>query len=242
MAVGTGTPTVTGGEGADTIRILSGTTAGNFQLLAGAGNDSIFVGGVSAGRGSINGGDGADTINLLVATAAGTTAAATARITINGGAGADIIDFSAATAISGVTLATGSITTALCALLGSVVYGAGDKIRLSNSGVIVSGANWRGTGAAASINVASSITGILSGITSNGAGSISVFDLGDDLIVGIGGSINGSHAALIHIVNGDDLLKTTVVGNLAVTSTNFGFTVNRTNTTGTGGGISIDFA
>lgn len=234
--------TMQGGAGNDTIRLLSGSTASNFLILGGADTDSIFIGGASGGQGSINGGAGADTISILSNV---TTTATTGRMTINGGDGADVIVFSGITAVSGmtgvVTAHAGVLSTALCGNIGSIVYGAGDKIQFNSTGVLISGANWRGTGAAAQIYVASSISSLATGQTANGAGSIGVFDNGDDLIISIkGGTSLGTTMALLNIVGGDDALKTTAVGNLSVTSTNFAFTINRLDTTNNTG-ISIDF-
>ena len=71
-----------------------------------------------------------------------------------------------------------------------------------------------------------------------GIGSIAVFDSGDDMVIGVNTSGTATGIALINVINGDDMIKTTVTGtNVATGASNFGFTLSSTS-----GGLTITFA
>ncbi len=214
--------TIGGGDGADTIKFNQVST-GNI-LLGGAGADSIFV---QTAFTTINGGSGADQITIgNTSVVTGVQDGVYTAVTVNGGSGADTINFTI-TNLGGASFATAGATAA-SAGLGTVVYESGDTVVIGNTSLSVSGAEWAGAGG--QIEVASAISGLATqaaGILC-AAGSISVFDAGDDLVIGIrmttvGGTDSGF--AFLTIENGGSLIKTTSTGQVNAGTSNFGFTV-----------------
>ena len=207
--------TLSGGAGNDTIQMLDMTTG--TLILGGAGADSIAV--LTAGDGSINGGSGADTISY---SAIGGVATAAAGLgTINGGAGADYIRLGLYTGATTAGEST-ALASALTASFGNVTVGSGDKLFFSGTGYTA--ANWNDNNQVAVLSAAST------GQTSNTAsGDISVREAGDDLIIGI--ASNRTTVVYVNIVDGADLLTTTIGGtataggNLVINASNMGFTI-----------------
>ena len=228
---------IIGGAGADTIKLQ--TVATGNVILGGAGADSIFI---QTGISTINGGDGADTITFggtSVSTGQGGTYTG---ITINGGAGADRIIFSL-TGYSGLS-ANGAATGA-CAGLGAVVYEAGDTLVIGTTSLSVSAAAWAGAGGQIAVRTG---TSAMEYAANAAAGTLSVFDVGDDLLIGIkldttaGGNSGYSY---ITVVGGGSLIKTAGTGLVNNSTANFGFSVAAAS--GTAGeanatGIAITFA
>jgi hypothetical protein len=215
--------TLDGGNGFDTISIGVALDAGGVVLGA-AGNDSIVLGATATYQGgSINGGDGNDTIVL---TNTGGVASFTGLGTVDGGAGVDLISFNPGTA----TFATTGGFTA--AGIGNVAYQAGDVVKLGTA--LAAGTALNFTLAAATVYVSSGV--LTAAIAGSAVGSIAVYDSGDDLVFGI--QTASSSFVLINVIGGDDMLKTTVVGqNVTYTASNFGFTLAQS-----GGSVSITFA
>ena len=212
--------TIAGGAGHDTIKMLNG---GSALVLGGAGNDSITFGALSALYGSINGGAGDDTITLL-----NKDSFASQMIvqTINGGAGSDVINLGSYTA--GV-VADDAIS---AAVIGNVVYGSGDKIVMDATNAVSDSANWLGaTQVYIADNLASAnLNSVIDGLTQ--AGSVLVFESGDDLVIGITGEAGAagySTVAIINVIGGADAIKTTALGAQTLNSDNFGFTIATTN-------------
>ena len=207
---------VMGGAGHDTIRFRDAYSA---VVLGGAGNDSIAIGSISGVDSSIHGGAGADSITVL----SQSFETESAILTINGGDGADVITLGSYTAGQGTTLSAATI--------GNVVYGSGDKIVLNATNAVSASANWLGdTQIFIANNLASANTqSTIAGMTQ--AGSVLVFTSGDDLVIGITGksSIVPSTQALINVIDGASVIKTTAVGAQTFNSTNFGFTLSTSN-------------
>lgn len=218
-----GAATVYGAGGADTIKVLSGTSAG--ILDGGNGSDSIYLAGAGALQ-SVNGGAGTD--NITVATA---MAAKSAIASVNGGSGNDTLTFAGeadATFTTAAAAGSASSTTAL----NMAVYGAasGDVIKLTNTTMTNSTAgttNWLINGAA-TVFVYSAAGQLSAGIGA-GTGDIGVYSDGTNTIFSIGDNSNGVQKIY---VDGLDLVTTTVVGSeQTLNSSNFGFTLAQDNTT-----------
>ena len=207
-----------GGDGADTIRFAAVAT-GNV-ILGGAGNDSIYA---ATGLTTINGGDGADTIQFAGTSVFTGNGGGFTGVTINGGAGADKIIFSV-TQSTGAT-ANGAATGA-SAGLGSIVYQSGDILEFGTTSISVSGATWAGGGGQIAVRTGTSAMEIAN---QSATGGISVFDTGDDLLIGF--KLNttagnaGSGYSYITVIGGGSLIKTTSTGLVNAGTTNFGFTV-----------------
>lgn len=239
--------TISGGAGADTIKIAGMGTQGGVILLGGAGHDSITL--VSAGNNeaSVNGGAGNDTINFFTAAGAAGGGHSAGLITINGGSGADVINFSVASAgeIQTLTTFTGQGITGQTTYHAGIVYEAGDLIQYNNTSISTTGANWAGAGG--QILIVTSITALTVSGAANGvnysaqsSGSISVFENGTDTYFFING--NNRTALFSFVVLGKDLVTTTSVGLVNNTSANFLFTpASDTGTSGTAaaGGVQI---
>ena len=229
--------TIAGGDGADTIRFnnAGGQTA---DISGGALADSITVGVTAAaavfGAATIDGGDGGDTIvaglgflsagsigggagndSIRIGTATGLTYAANG--TINGGAGTDTVSLAA-------SAGAGSMVSAITTGLGhaSIAYGAGDVIFLTTTaaaGIALTNGNVYVQTAASSITAG--------GVTA--VGSLGVYSDGTDTYFAFG---TAAQSAVGFKVTGKDLVTTTSTGSIAVTTSNFGFTLGGSNSTG----------
>ena len=138
--------------------------------------------------------------------------------------------------------------TGASASIGSVVYESGDTVILGATSLGVTAAEWAGN--AGQIYVASGISGLATqaaGIMS-ATGSVSVFDAGDDLVVGLKvTTAAGSNSGMVffNIVGGGSLVKVNTYGMTNKGTANFGFTIAAD--TGTAGsanstGVAITFA
>jgi hypothetical protein len=235
--------TINGGDGKDTISLLA-ATAGSL-ILGGGGHDSItlnMTGGV-IGAASVNGGAGLDTINI--SNIAGLNTGGFLAVTVNGGGGADSIMIgspgTATVAQFGqLTPAATALTLITAGFLGSVVFESGDTIAITTAFNAAAGANF--VGAASTLFVRSSLTGLAQAITGSGAqGAIGVFDNGADMIIGIAAGNATTGTAFINVIGGGSLIGggTAITGDsYTINTSNFGFTVSEINAAG---GINITF-
>ena len=174
----------------------------------------------------------------------------TAVVTVVGGAGADTLNLGLTTlgvGAANVDLNTTSTMTAGVQLQYSysATQSSGDKLVLGITSITAGGVNWNAN-AGASLYVLTNVTGT-TGITAldkagaaTSTGDIFVYDSGDDLVIGInadGTAGDRSEAIFLNIIDGDELLKTTEVGNQGMVASNFGFTVSTS-----GGNIEITFS
>jgi hypothetical protein len=232
LAVGAATTAITfaGGNGQDTLRLLSLNTG--TQVLGGAGLDSIYIG--ATGNGSVNGGAANDTINFSVPGLASQSAVGLA--TLNGGAGSDQFLAGSYTAGAFLSVAASNVS-ALSAVAGNLTVGSGDTIFFATTAAFAA-SNWSNNN---QIQVLSAGTAT---VTGNALSGIVAYEVngGNDLILGIVGAGTGTAIQLLNLVGGAGLMTTTIGGasaggNLVINASNFGFTVS--GTLGTGVTISI---
>jgi Ca2+-binding RTX toxin-like protein len=214
LSVLIGASTLAGGSGHDTIKFA---TLASAMVFGGNGIDSIVGATASALNASINGGSGADSITFM----GNAFGSAANMATINGGTGADVVT------LGSYTQATGAVESGN--VLGTVVYESGDKIILNATNSVNAGANWLGdtqifiANNRASAALASTITGM------SQAGSILVFAQGSDLILQTTRTAQATTGSLVNITGGSGLIKTTAVGNVTNSTSNFGFTIGTAN-------------
>jgi len=219
-----------GGSGLDTIKLATLATSSNL-MAGGDGADSIWLGDNLIG--SINGGSGNDTISVVGA-AEGLIGAS---VTVNGGTGSDSIVFSGAA--NGVTMtAGGSLLSA--GLIGNVAYEGGDKIALATA-LSTSATNW-----AVPSSTIWVLTGAFAILTNTGIsatnGSVAVYSDNTDTYIYYSLGTAGAASLISGIrVSGADLVNTTATGQVALNSTNFGFSLaSVTGTTGVAGSNGIN--
>ena len=218
--------TINGGGGADSI-YLQNTTG---LIRGGNGSDSIVIasGGANSDA-SINGGAGTDVIRIN--TNLGTIAATD---TINGGDGNDTLEFAGTV---GVTFTAGGGNVVNSGNFNMIVDGAasGDVIKLSNTGgfAATTADNWLN----ANNPTLFVYTGLGDNLTANGgvAGGIGVYSDGTDTYFVMNGATTAGTSLMQFyrvLVKGVDLVNTTRSnGQIALNSTNFGFTLGLNNTT-----------
>ena len=226
--------TVNGGNGLDTIT-FGGATTGTL-VLGGAGADSISLITAAAGfiGGSINGGEGNDTI-FLSASAVRANVAFSGTGTINGGSGADLIQFNNTASLTALSLNVGFGSGAA---LSNVVYEAGDVIKLGTALNATTATNFAAAGPQLWVGGSTGLNAsALSGLQALQVGSVLVYDSGDDLVIGVKADQANSTWTYLNVINGDDMLKTTAVGNLNYASSNFGFTLAQSS-----GALTITFS
>ena len=226
-----GATSVYGAGGNDTITIASGV-ANVGQINGGDGNDTITLAGSAADHlataASIVGGAGNDTITVGSALY-GTTAIASVG-TINGGAGSDLIIIKATSGALNAGSYSASNISALSAV-GFVIAGAGsgDVIRIGANSTITGDTQQNWAGGTPQVFVASSLSSMSAGVLANlavtaTAGSVAVFSDGTDTVISV---TVGDQALSVYsvVLDGVDLVTTTLVGNVSLASSNFGFTV-----------------
>lgn len=239
---------IAGGDGADTIKFGNGVATNNaFTIFGGDGADSIYINttGVSTGNAanySIVGGDGHDTITFdqAITTSGqyGTAGTLANTFTVVGGAGTDVINFGL-TALGGtgveITGAIANATTLTAGVLGNYVYsatqGSGDVLTFNLTTITANTTNnWNDGAASIYALSAATVSALCAGLANlTAAGDIFVYDSGTDLVLGIMTGRSSTFVS-INIQNGDELLKTTQVGDQGITASNFGFTVGFTST------------
>jgi len=228
--------TIAGGYGDDSI-VMNGFGISGQLILGGEGADTIYVVN-NSGNGSINGGAGADSIYINGTGALVNEDNVTATHTINGGAGTDTINFAgnwSTLTAAGLILTTYSSISQVSQNLGSVVYGSGDIIKISDTTLTVSAADWAGAGG--QIWVMSTLTAISAWQANANVtdGSVAAYSDGTDSILLISPDASASQTIAITVLTAD-LVTTTSVGLVNNTTSNVGFTLAAN--TGTAGAAS----
>jgi hypothetical protein len=220
------TSIINGGDDADSITVGLSTTAklivrGTTTLFGGAGNDTISLGSFSS-SGSVGGGDGNDLIVIGTSLAAAAAVSFTAQGTISGGAGSDTINIEISTA--NVTSGLGGISAGVA----TIAYAAGDVIHLDFT---AGGSN----AVAGLVNIGASATISVSGIGGSAAanGGLYAFSDGTDTFFSYNSNSSSAGANTAFKVSGRDLILTTAIDQVvAANSTNVGFTLSGTASTG----------
>jgi hypothetical protein len=199
---------LSGGDGADSIRIFSADAGG--KINGGAGNDSITI--------TNSGAVATQQLNRIDVGALGT---------LNGGAGTDTFFVGTGlVALAGMSVAATANSFTSSNML--VQYGAGDIINLG-SAIVTTGGNWVAGGVYAFSTANVTATANMAGLA-----DVGVYSDGTDswLAIQTVAQTEESNVFTIRIL-GKDLTTTTLFGLQALRSSNFGFDVNYN--TGTSG-------
>lgn len=214
---------IDGGAHNDTI-VISTTIASASTINAGDGADSItlLAGGISAGIDDreINGGAGNDSITLNSA-AVGVSGAFADMATIDGGAGNDTINFNSNVISSAFVL---GLNTAAGWANMIADYGSGDTL-VGFSGSSFANANWIANNQIEVLQAGAVASALL---TADRLGHLYVFgDNANNRTQFFMATKDTSISLMSFIIEGTDLVNTTSVGNVALTTTAFNFSLGR---------------